>query len=121
MNAENQSVVEIETSTLDALLRSSYVTYGVYRNEALDSGSCGQVIFCAYGPGCTLAEPPKQAPDGHYGAGWKFRLIGTIEKPLTVSEPRMKPWKRTHGENGRKLKRPVSEPYEVIDLTITPR
>lgn len=116
-----ETSVEIETSTLDALLRSGYDTYGVYRNEALDSGSCGQVIFLAYDPGCTLAEPPPYAPDGRYGMGWKFRLIGTIEKPLDASPPRMKPWLRTHGENGKKLKRPVSEPYAVVDLTIKPR
>lgn len=116
-----ETSVEIETATLDALLRSGYDTYGVYRNEATDSASCGQVIFLAYGPGCTLAEPPPHAPDGSYGMGWKFCLIGTVAKPLVHSEPRMKPWKRTHDANGRKLKRPVSEPYEVVDLTIMPR
>ena len=117
----SETSVEIEVPTLDALLRSGYDTYGVYRNEALDSGNAGQVIFLAYGPGCTLTEPPPHAPDGRYGMGWKFCLIGTIERPFVASEPRMKPWLRTHGANGKKLRRPVSEPYAVVDLTIKPR
>lgn len=120
MNPDN-STVEIETSTLDALLRSGYDTYGVYRNECFDSSTFGQVIFLAYGPGCTMPEPTPCAPDGPYGSGWRYRLIGTVAKPLVHSEPRMKPWKREHDANGRKLKRPVNEPYEVVDLTIMPR
>lgn len=50
----------------------------VYRNEAMDSATCGHHIFLLIGPTRTFQEPPKNAPDGAYGAGWKYCFVGFL-------------------------------------------
>lgn len=49
-----------------------------YRNEALDATLAGHLVFLQCGEGCSHPEPPEQAPDGSYGAGWKYRLLGRV-------------------------------------------
>ena len=58
----------------------------VYQNMALDSGTCGHVIFIRVGEGATLKTAPKQAPDGSWGIGWKYRLIKEVITKEEIDE-----------------------------------
>lgn len=71
--------VELADSTLDILRASGYTPYGVYRNEDFWSSGFGNIICLAFGQGATLAEPPKTAPDGPYGAGHRYHHIGSLD------------------------------------------
>lgn len=70
-------VVEVEPETV-ATLKERGGTWGLYQNLALDSATKGHVQFLRYGEGCTYTEPPGQLPDGAWGAGWKYRLVGRV-------------------------------------------
>ena len=50
--------------------------WGCYQNLALDSAGAGHMQFLRFGEGCTYAQPPPCMPDGAWGAGWKYVLIG---------------------------------------------
>lgn len=51
----------------------------VYQNKVLDSSDAGRLIFLIVGPTRTLKEPPKRAPDGPYGPGWQYLLLGLLD------------------------------------------
>ena len=59
--------------------RPKSVGWYAYQNKAMDSSSAGSHIFMLCGEGCTHVTPPEQAPDGYYGAGWKFQLVGRAD------------------------------------------
>lgn len=72
------SDIEIEEEAL-ATMRERGGSWFVYQNMALDSSNTGHVLFLKCGPDCTLKDPPPHAPDGPYGLGWKYRMVGRVE------------------------------------------
>jgi len=60
--------------TLEGWL-SSGDRIGVYQNHALDSASAGNIIYLRIKANDT---PPKHAPDGSWGTGWKYIFIREI-------------------------------------------
>lgn len=50
--------------------------WGIFQNLALDSAGAGHMQFLRFGEGCTYTRPPPCMPDGAWGAGWKYVLIG---------------------------------------------
>lgn len=70
-----------EASSLEKLkqLVSEGDEVAVYQNQAMDSSNLGHVIFLIVGPTRTHKEPPKRAPDGAYGLGWKYALQGLLD------------------------------------------
>jgi hypothetical protein len=54
-------------------------TWAVYENQQMDSSHYGDMICVRFGPDCTYKTPPEHAPDGHYGAGWKYRYVGMAD------------------------------------------
>lgn len=52
--------------------------WAAFLNVAMDSGVHGKLIYIHVGEGCTYKEPPKHAPDGSWGAGWKFLFSGYV-------------------------------------------
>ena len=61
--------------------------YYCYENKALDSGNAGHCIFIKCGPGCSFETPPESAPDGNWGPGWKYRLVGKVNPATWEMEP----------------------------------
>lgn len=71
--------ITLHASTVRTL-RDRGGTWALYQNQALDSGSAGQVVCMRYGPDATLAEASEQMPDTpQYGPGWKYRLVARVE------------------------------------------
>ena len=62
-----------------------------YQNVAMDSANFGHCIFLQVGPGCTLAEPPPQGPDGVWGLGWRYRPVGPVDLDSGQVTPRKTP------------------------------
>lgn len=62
-------------------------TWVAYQNQAMDSAGLGHIIFLKVGEDCTHKTPPKHAPDGAYGTGWKYLPIGTVNLETGVVEP----------------------------------
>jgi hypothetical protein len=68
--------------------RNPTAKIAVYTNVAMDSHSLGHQIAMAVGPDQTHKTPPKCAPDGPHGLGWKYLFdgymnleTGVVEKP----------------------------------------
>jgi len=57
----------------------SGASWYAYRNEAFDSSTFGHLIYLQCGEGCSFPEPPKRAPDGEYGIGWKYLPAGKVD------------------------------------------
>lgn len=60
------------------VMRERGGTWACYENKALDSVDAGRRIYIKYGPGCTFEVPPPHAPDGPYGTGWKYLIVGSV-------------------------------------------
>jgi len=69
----SEIVVPEETK---AILDERGGEWGVYQNLALDSVGAGHMQFMRFGEGCTHIAPPVCMPDGAWGAGWKYVLVG---------------------------------------------
>ncbi len=50
----------------------------VYENKDLSSRDVGVLVFLRFGKGATFADPPKHAPDGSWGLGWRYQLHGVM-------------------------------------------
>ncbi len=46
----------------------------VYENKDLSSRDVGVLVFLRFGKGATFVDPPKHAPDGSWGLGWRYQL-----------------------------------------------
>lgn len=80
---QNENVASPEAL---AALRERHTHYGepghriaAYQNQALDSAGLGHFVFLIIGPGRALVEAPARAPDGPYGAGWKYQHVGYLD------------------------------------------
>lgn len=62
-----------------AVMRERGGTWACYENKALDSADAGRCIYIKYGEDCTFKVPPTPAPDGPYGLGWKYILVGPVD------------------------------------------
>lgn len=55
-------------------------TWYVYENQDLGHPCLGELWFLACGPDCTYRTPPAQSPDSHLGIGWRYRLVGVLDR-----------------------------------------
>lgn len=62
-----------------SVIRKRGGTWAAYENKAMDSSSAGDRICLQFGKGCTYEAPPPCLPDGPYGSGWKYVLIGIVD------------------------------------------
>jgi hypothetical protein len=62
--------------------KAADVAFHVYQNKDLGHPDIGRLAFVMVGTGCTFTEPPKSAPDGPWGMGWRYQRVG----PLTWNE-----------------------------------
>jgi len=83
VHEDDMRVVPVDEQQL-ARMKERGGNWAAYRNEALDSATCGHVIFLKVGKDCTFTRPPKQAPDGLYGTGWKYVFKGWVNLDLGV-------------------------------------
>ena len=77
---------KVPSESLDQMKYSGGDWYA-YQNQVMDSCGLGHIIYLKCGEGCTHKTPPKNAPDGNYGLGWKYRLIGKVELETGVVQP----------------------------------
>lgn len=68
----------IDPEALDAM-RTRGGNWAAYQNHDLSSVNAGHLTFLRFGEGCTFKEPPKNAPDGSYGLGWRYVFVGTVD------------------------------------------
>lgn len=70
----------LDPAELDALRkgRREGTRWAAYAWAAIGEDFRG-FIFLRVGEGCTFSEPPDHAPDGSWGAGWKYRLAGFVD------------------------------------------
>ena len=71
-------VGRVERQTLETI-RSRGGCWWAYENQDLGSGDAGRLVFLRCGEGCTHATPPPRAPDGSYGLGWRYLLVGQLD------------------------------------------
>jgi hypothetical protein len=71
-------VMDKVSEEMQMTLKERGGTWAAYRNEAMDSAELGMMIFLEVGEGCTYETPPKQAPDGSWGMGWKYLYLGMV-------------------------------------------
>ncbi len=70
---------DIDPEPLEKMRKSGGSWYA-YQNHDLASGLVGSLLFMKCGPGCNVAEPPHQYPDGtSVGPGWRWRLVGRVD------------------------------------------
>ena len=49
-----------------------------YQNHDLGHHDVGGIRFLLTGPGATFAAPPPRSPDTHFGLGWRYLPVGTV-------------------------------------------
>lgn len=66
------------TAEIVQRLRHQGGQWAVFQNHDLGHPMLGHLVFLQYGPENTYKTPPLRAPDGQYGLGWRYLLVGFV-------------------------------------------
>lgn len=84
LEIEPYNIHQMEGAVRD---RGGHAKWYAYRNDVMDSAAHENYVFLLVGRRCTHEEPPPHLPDGYYGAGWKYRLVGIVDVENNVLLP----------------------------------